>query len=149
MPCKDKNKKRIRNQKYWPQWANSHKECRAEWQHQYYLANKEKLKKRASYYALHRKPRKDRAYWNGKRQALKRGATIGPISLESIKLRDKMICGICHRKVREKELAFDHIIPLSRGGAHAEWNLQVSHRSCNAHKHVGTLPSQIRLAIIL
>lgn len=82
-----------------------------------------------------------------KRRAIKAGSYVGRISFVAIKLRDKMICGLCGKKVREKELSLDHIIPLSCGGAHAEWNLQVAHRSCNYRKYTGKIPSQTRLQI--
>lgn len=85
-----------------------------------------------------------REYESRKRARLT-GSYTERLSFKAIQLRDKMICGLCHRKVRPKELSFDHIIPLSCGGAHAEWNIQVAHLSCNCRKHIGKIPSQIRL----
>lgn len=45
-----------------------------------------------------------------------------------------MMCHICRLKVREKDLHFDHVIPLSKGGEHSTTNIAVSHGSCNQSK---------------
>ncbi len=46
-------------------------------------------------------------------------------------------------------LTCDHIVPLSKGGVNAEWNLQPLCHMCNSLKGAtltgGTLPVQIRL----
>lgn len=50
-------------------------------------------------------------------------------------LRDRGICGICHKFVETpEEVSFDHIIPLSKGGGHNDGNLQVAHLICNSKK---------------
>ncbi len=83
---------------------------------------------------------------DAKRNALKKGATVEPVDYAFVKKRDKMVCGLCHKKVKQPELQFDHIVPLSRGGAHATWQVQVAHATCNARKgNTGKLPSQTRL----
>lgn len=43
------------------------------------------------------------------------------------------ICGICGEAVAGP-YHLDHIIPMSRGGIHAEHNLQVTHPTCNQRK---------------
>jgi 5-methylcytosine-specific restriction endonuclease McrA len=48
--------------------------------------------------------------------------------------RDGQICQICHRNVPDDELAFDHIIPVSKGGPTAVHNLRVLCCSCNLKK---------------
>ncbi len=83
-----------------------------------------------------------------KRRALKKAATLGTVDLAAIIERDKGICGICCKRIRKGDkLHFDHIVPLSQGGAHAEWNIQAAHAFCNLSKHTGRLPSQTRLPI--
>lgn len=55
--------------------------------------------------------------------------------------RDGWICQVCHRPV-DKGLSWphtecaslDHIVPLSRGGAHCEANAQLAHLACNTGK---------------
>ena len=84
---------------------------------------------------------------NQKRKALIYTSKIEKVSFEQIKIRDKMICGICKRKVKETDLSFDHIIPLAMGGTHTENNIQVAHINCNRRKGIGKLPSQIRMLL--
>lgn len=43
-------------------------------------------------------------------------------------------CGICGNTVDPHEIAFDHTIPLTRGGADALKNIQVAHNTCNMQK---------------
>lgn len=83
-----------------------------------------------------------------RRYALKNSVATSPIDFATIIARDKNRCGICHKQVRPKDLHLDHIIPLSQGGPHAEYNIQVTHRTCNLIKGGnGKLPSQIRLPL--
>ncbi len=82
-----------------------------------------------------------------KRRTLLRGGNVTKIDLLTIIERDKMVCGICHKKVARRDLSFDHIIPISRSGNHTSDNLQVAHLRCNLVRGVGRLPAQIRLAI--
>lgn len=79
------------------------------------------------------------------RRARIRGATIGAIDLATIKVRDKMLCCICGKKVAEKDLSFDHTIPLVLGGPHSQENLRVAHRRCNYRRGAGLLPVQMVL----
>jgi 5-methylcytosine-specific restriction endonuclease McrA len=43
------------------------------------------------------------------------------------------VCHICGDDI-EDDLEFDHVVPLSRGGAHAEENIRPSHEACNHWK---------------
>lgn len=70
-----------------------------------------------------------------RREALKKGASIGKIDYKMILERDRHICHICRSIVSPKNVHFDHVIPLSRGGAHSEENIKVSHAICNLRKH--------------
>ncbi len=55
--------------------------------------------------------------------------------------RDKGMCGICKQRVeRDSPWEIDHMIPISKGGAHAYANVQLSHQACNRAKR-DTLPS--------
>ena len=40
-------------------------------------------------------------------------------------------CGLCRLPVPPAEVDFDHIVPISRGGADTDDNLQVAHVRCN------------------
>lgn len=111
----------------------------------------------AAHYQAHKKERNEAAkrWWRAhpeKKNALrmlrathKRGVPGSCVDLEFIKERDRMVCGICGKKVRPKDLSFDHIIPLAKGGPHAPWNLQVAHRRCNSTRGAGRTPGKLRL----
>lgn len=66
----------------------------------------------------------------------------------------KWICQLCGQKVNKKlkfpnpmSPSLDHIIPLSKGGAHIESNCQLAHLSCNKKKNSAPAPlgEQIRI----
>lgn len=76
-----------------------------------------------------------------KREALKRGALAEAVSYSEIYERDAWICGICKQPVDRcrdwpdpLSASIDHIVPLSRGGAHTAGNLQCAHLRCNSSK---------------
>ena len=102
---------------------------------------------RAKEYARTHKP--ERAERQRRRDAMERGTTVISISPRAIYERDKWRCGLCGKHVSRKDRSLDHIIPLSKGGAHVEWNVQLAHLKCNLIKNVGRLPSQTRLPIAL
>jgi len=91
-------------------------------------------------------PDKEREY-SYRRRTGKNSNIIQAVKLGAVMQRDRMICGICHKRVARKGLSFDHIVPLSKGGTHAEWNLQVSHLRCNMRRGAGRIPAQMRMAL--
>lgn len=48
--------------------------------------------------------------------------------------RDKGICQLCFRPVKEIHATKDHIIPKSLGGGNGQDNLQLAHHWCNLIK---------------
>lgn len=77
-----------------------------------------------------------------KRRALKKGASTGePVLLAEIAERDAWMCGLCAEAV-DPELTWpdplskslDHVMPLTRGGAHDPSNVQLAHLRCNTAK---------------
>lgn len=99
------------------------------------------------------------AYWktpNGKRlaaqiaaryRAKKNGVNFEPVSHEDVWERDQGHCYLCDKKIRSlKEANFDHIIPISRGGAHTFENLAATHARCNQRKN-DKLPEELTWAI--
>ncbi|HEX6368523.1 MAG TPA: HNH endonuclease signature motif containing protein [Longimicrobium sp.] len=48
--------------------------------------------------------------------------------------RDDYTCQICHRRVPDNEIEFDHIIPFSFGGPTSVENLRLLCRDCNREK---------------
>ena len=89
-----------------------------------------------------------------RREALKRGNRVGgPVVLAKIAERDGWKCGICGKHVRGSltyphplSKSLDHVIPLSRGGAHSPENAQLAHLRCNVRK--GNRKANDQLALI-
>jgi len=48
--------------------------------------------------------------------------------------RDNNQCQICSRVLRDDEIEFDHVIPVSKGGSSEEHNLRVACVDCNRSK---------------
>jgi 5-methylcytosine-specific restriction endonuclease McrA len=74
-------------------------------------------------------------------------AVVEAVSLERLLTRDGARCHLCRLPVDRGDRSFDHLIPVVRQGAHAEWNLMVAHRWCNQRR--GTkqiLPDETRAA---
>lgn len=69
-----------------------------------------------------------------RRRARKKRTRIGWVSYKRIWERDRGMCYICGQRVDRKDCHFDHVIPLSKGGAHAEYNIAVTHQWCNQKK---------------
>jgi len=53
-----------------------------------------------------------------------------------IYVRDKGVCGICHRRVSCEAFHVDHIVPLVKGGKHSYENTQLTHPRCNLLKGI-------------
>lgn len=90
-------------------------------------------------------PLKARALLGRYRRRLSAGR-LGRIDYEAIVARDRNQCGICGKLVPTDAPSFDHIVPLARGGAHAQWNLQLTHWPCNRRRGAGRIPAQTRMA---
>lgn len=76
-----------------------------------------------------------------RRRALKIGASAERIVNADVFDRDGWVCGICADPVDASvawpdraSASLDHIIPLSRGGAHTFANVQLAHLGCNVEK---------------
>ena len=73
-----------------------------------------------------------------RRRARRFGVAYEYVSPVGIFERDGWVCGICSAPVERtikypdpKSASLDHVVPMSRGGAHAPENLQCSHLECN------------------
>lgn len=75
-------------------------------------------------------------------QARRSAATVEEVSYAAILERDGMSCHICDDEIPSLNvLHFDHVIPLSKGGAHSYDNIKPSHASCNLRKGAKILPA--------
>jgi len=54
--------------------------------------------------------------------------------------RDNNQCQICGKVLKDNEIEFDHIIPISRGGSSEENNIQVTCFDCNRDKSDEFIP---------
>lgn len=71
-----------------------------------------------------------------RRYALKRAATVEDVDYNRILERDGMWCYICEKPIMSHhKIEFDHVIPITRNGIHAESNIKVTHKVCNSRKN--------------
>lgn len=69
------------------------------------------------------------------RRARKVGATVERVDPQAVFARDGGMCGICTQPVDVNERwHIDHVVPLSKGGAHSYANVQLAHAMCNIKK---------------
>lgn len=66
----------------------------------------------------------------------------GQNRLDKIYRRDGGVCKICGKQVGS-DATVDHIIPTSKGGVNAPWNLQLACRQCNETK-ADKIPDDVR-----
>ena len=69
---------------------------------------------------------------------MKAGATVGRVSYDQLRL-DFPDCYLCGQPWTDTDLEWDHVVPLSRGGAHSTGNLRPTHERCNLRKHARPL----------
>lgn len=116
------------------QYHEAHREERNEYARQWHKANLDRAHERNRRW---RKANPDKVREKSRRRyACKLGATIGPVDEATIYERDGRMCVYCGAT---ENLELDHIVPLSKGGAHCEDNLVVACRHCNASKHTKPL----------
>lgn len=80
--------------------------------------------------------------WYPKKRALRRAQTVGNVDPVRVFERDGWKCQLCGiaapKRLRgscdPQAPELDHIVPLSKGGAHTYENTQCAHRSCNMWK---------------
>ena len=78
---------------------------------------------------------------NHRQRARKFGVPYEPVNPMKVYARDGWVCQICGASVSPisawpdpQSKSLDHIIPLSRGGAHSYKNVQLAHLRCNVIK---------------
>lgn len=73
-----------------------------------------------------------------RRRALKKAATVNLAGIRSFIAstykKPTAICYYCNKRVPSRTVHFDHVIALSKGGAHSVENLCVSCSACNLSK---------------
>jgi 5-methylcytosine-specific restriction endonuclease McrA len=130
-------------------WSKLREPYRAR-QRERYAANKEANQLRAALRraseAYRERARQKSAEWRlanpdrlcdqaQKQRALKRRVFVECVNRRIVFKRDKGRCGICRKRVDPtSKWEIDHIIPISRGGAHCYDNVQLAHGKCNRAK---------------
>lgn len=79
--------------------------------------------------------------YHRRRARRKKAATGARVELSAIAARDKWTCQICRKAVDRTLIwphpmspSLDHVVPLSKGGAHDPANVQLAHLDCNTVK---------------
>jgi 5-methylcytosine-specific restriction endonuclease McrA len=141
------NRDRIRLQAN--EYASQHRAEACDRTREWNAANPEKRRAAMKrYYDRH--PEIKRAQ-SVKRRAVKRGATIGDLAaIKAVYRRAretvKVNCYLCGKRIPLGQRHVDHIVPLSKGGAHTASNLAIAHARCNDSK--GTkLPHEVGILL--
>ncbi len=130
----ERHKQNLRN------WYEANKEYAKQYARTYREANKDWLYSLNAERARHWKeanPERVRLLarqYSSRRRARLQDATMGTVSYRAILERDGHVCHICGLDVATDDVHFDHVIPLSKGGAHSMENIKVSHSKCNLRK---------------
>jgi len=123
------------------------KECcnlrNIDWSRKNKLSRKEHRKKWESKNPLNRQQR------NSTRRARRKRLTVGKIDFSMILQRDNGHCYLCGKPIDPRDLHFDHVVPLSKGGEHSNDNLRPSHALCNMKKGDKLLSDLIGKSLIL
>lgn len=116
------------DQKKHKKWYDSNYHCRPELKIQAVSRAKAWIK------ANPERAKQNRDNVGHRRRARIHNTQIGPVDYDKIILESNGLCGICSQQLDSK-LEFDHIIPIVRGGGHAQENLQLTHATCNRRKN--------------
>jgi 5-methylcytosine-specific restriction endonuclease McrA len=170
-----KEEKRVYNAKYRQKHAKQVKNATAEWRREHKLRVKERgaeyyqeHKVRAAlrwqvYYQEHKKEimmraqryshlhQVERTARESKRRGLIAGVTIGNLAeineiYRKAKEDQKVRCYLCGKLIPMGHRHVDHIIPITKGGAHRPSNLAVACDTCNQHKYNKT-PEEIGILL--
>lgn len=103
-------------------WYAANK-ARARQKQREYVAENPDVIRRCSFKASH------------KRRSIAKKVFVEHVDPHVVFDRDAGQCGICKKPVqRDSPWEIDHVIPISKGGAHAYANVQLAHQSCNRAK---------------
>lgn len=120
---------------------------------QYRKKNKEKVHEWSKKYRQTEKGKNTAIKGSHKRRALKLKAGYEDFSPDEILKRDGYICQKCGKKTRPDYKNYhhplypnlDHIVPLSKGGAHTRLNTQCLCHQCNMEKNANGIGDQLRM----
>lgn len=122
---------------YFKDFYSKNRERRKQESNEWYHANTVRaLESQRAYVKAH--PEQTRAHGRkaaNTRRAIKKRVFVEVVDSRVVFERDKGVCGICQKDVDvTSKWEVDHIIPISKGGAHSYENVQLAHRKCNRSK---------------
>lgn len=127
----------------WERWRIKHEFDLDQFSRNYYSKNAEKIKAYVKQWRF-KNMDKVRIYRKLYKFRKRSAGRLKPYDL--VKIYDLNIlkygfltCELCYLKIEEPAFAFDHKIPLSRGGKNAVSNIWITHKSCNNRKHTKTV----------
>jgi 5-methylcytosine-specific restriction endonuclease McrA len=131
---RDKNPEKVSEQHR--RWRNADLAAARERSNRWHRDNPDRTKEnRAAWRELN--PEKILDY-NRNRRVIRQAATTDEVDFES--LRNSIdTCYLCNQHLKG-EVHMDHIVPLSRNGAHSKENLSPVHGACNLRKGDRLLP---------
>lgn len=144
-----RQKNRAEKLLYARQYYAAHKAQSQKYHANRYAENKAEIKvQRAAYYKRH--PER----WSiagAKRRALKVAATVNLAGIKAfvaaVKAKAFVRCYYCERRTPTTAIHFDHIVALSKGGAHSVENLCVACAHCNLSKHNKPLSEWLKTSV--
>lgn len=80
-----------------------------------------------------------------KRRRKMKATQSEPVRIALVAERDGWRCGICRGRVTRATWSLDHVVPISKGGAHTYANVTLAHLECNTKRGVDRLPVQAPL----
>lgn len=104
------------------------------WFKEYYEKNKDEMRERSRIY-MKNNPEKVRIRC-ANRRAMKKanGGKLSAGITEKLLEMQKRRCAVCRSSFEKRKFHLDHIVPLSKGGAHEDSNIQLLCPTCNISK---------------
>lgn len=140
--CKDCEQIRHRNWQitnmpevleYWSHYASEHPESVRAYQNNWRVKNRERACEASREWRI-ANPEAAREL-SARRRARKKGIVVSKVDLRNLLALYGMTCHICSQAIAStRDLHWDHVIPLSRGGTHSTDNLRPAHAACNLSK---------------
>ena len=127
-------RQRAANARLSPEKKAAKRDYLRRWKETYVPSEEQRERNRQATREWHKKNRPRMREHCRRYEAKKRAVTIGVVSYDRILDRDGLHCYLCNTAVAVSELSFDHVVPLSRDGAHTEDNIRVVHAVCNSRK---------------
>lgn len=138
---------RVRISEYKRKCRLTNKKEIAEQRREYYLRHKKQIAEYMRKYTQTDRGRSLGRHRNQHRRARKRDAEgdgVTPEEFERIVKNQHNKCNMCGRRFcKSRPATMDHVVPLSKNGAHSSDNIQALCRSCNSSKNARVNPNCI------